>query len=165
MSFLQEQMHMDAGFKIIRESTCLPGCQEEFAMNVDEDNCFELFSLLFLGHQDFLEYHFDWGTCPHLNFLECAWKTFFVPSLGHMVTGIVTASYKKSCSDYLKQNNDIGRSADKILKIYSDLEEYRRVVTAEMVQPLAPLITLKPSIILFRDTVIPLFIWVLSYIR
>jgi hypothetical protein len=89
MRFLHEQMHTDAGFKIMWESTCFPGCREDFVMNVDEENCFELFSLLSLVHdkeenpsyRDFLEYHCDWGTCPHFNFLACAWKTFFVPSL------------------------------------------------------------------------------------
>jgi hypothetical protein len=60
-----------------------------------------------------------------------------------MVAGMVTASYKKSCSDYLNRNNEIRRSADKILKIYLGLEEDHRFVTAETVQPRVPLITSK----------------------
>jgi hypothetical protein len=74
-------MYGEAGFEIKTEDLNFPRRLEEWGNQIDDDNTFELFSLLYMVHheeanlrcRDNLEYHCDEGTCPFWS-----WTTFLL---------------------------------------------------------------------------------------
>jgi hypothetical protein len=107
---LQRAMATASGFKLFDE-TLFPERQFKWAEKIDEGVMNELFSLLYLVHDDpkslafsdWLRKHVDSQNCPHWSFLSFAWKTFFHQPIGRYVTGVITANWKKSVSDLLRR--------------------------------------------------------------
>jgi hypothetical protein len=141
-SKLQELMAADAGYTLVDELE-YPDRLEKWSHRIDEGVANELFSLLFLIHDDeksraysdWLAKHCDKQNCPHWSFLSFAWKTFFNKSIGRYVTAVFTANWKKSVSDLYNRDDVIGRSADYILEKYDATEAYLREVTVDTLCP------------------------------
>ena len=119
---LQRAMASEAGFELIDEAL-FPDRQYKWAQKIDEGVANELFSLLFLVHDDpkslafsdWLQKHVDSQNCPHWSFLGFAWKTFFYQPIGRYVTGVITANWKKSVSDLLRRSDVITQAAEYII--------------------------------------------------
>jgi hypothetical protein len=82
---MQRLMHGKAGFEIISDVLKFLRRLEEWGNQINNDNTFELFSLLYMVHNEEgnlschnnLKYHCDKGTCPFWDFLACCWKHLF----------------------------------------------------------------------------------------
>jgi hypothetical protein len=144
MTDLHYLLHKAAGFDSYLDNDAdFPGRLDDFAKTIHTDNVFEQMGYLFLVHDeddnlafhDMLGFHADWETDPAWNFLSCAWKTFFDASIGRYITGVYTASHKKSVPDYYQRKDHIGSAADKLLELYKDLPVFLQDVTVETLFP------------------------------
>jgi hypothetical protein len=145
MTELHALMHSEAGFQEYMGDKINPSRLDDFARTIHPGTIFEQDGYLYLVLDeidnlcflDFLQIHADVQTDPQWNFLSCAWLTFFCPLIGRYVTGMRTSSHKKSVPDYYGRVKNIGISAEKILSLYRDVPEYRRVVNATTLSPTA----------------------------
>ena len=137
-SKLQKMMSNDAGFPLF-DSTLFKNRSSEWAEQMDEEMINELFSLLFLVHDDpksqafndWLQKHCDQQNCPHWSILGFAWKTFFCKQIGRYVTAVITSNWKKSISDVYNREDVIGSAAEYIVDRYRKTEDYLRIVTSD----------------------------------
>jgi hypothetical protein len=140
-SRLQEKMAVDAGFDLF-DTTMNPKFEDrlsEWAHRINKGMINELFSLLFLVHDDprspafmdWLHKHSDQQNCPFWSFLSFTWKTFFNKRIGRYVTAVMTANWKKSVSDVYIREDTIGKAADFIVQKYRATEPYLQTVTVD----------------------------------
>jgi hypothetical protein len=121
-SNLQKAMANKSGFEHFNTSL-FTDRQYSWAQNIDEEVINELFSLLYLVHNnpksqafvDWLQKHIDVQNCPQWSFLGFAWKAFFHPPLGRYVTGVMTANWKKSVSNLHHQTDVKSHAAQFII--------------------------------------------------
>jgi hypothetical protein len=142
-SNLQKKMAKQAGFQLFDKSG-YPDRIESWAQEIHKEMINELFSVLFLVHDDpkskafsdWLLKHTDQQNCPDWSFLGFTWKTFFHASIGRYVTGVVTANWKKSLSEVYCQEDVIGHAAEQIDALFQATPEYLRKVTSQTLCPI-----------------------------
>jgi hypothetical protein len=139
---LQQAMASEAGFQLIDESR-YPDRQFKWAQKIDEEVMNELFSLLYLVHDDpkslafsdWLRKHVDSQNCPDWSFLGFTWHTFFHQPIGRFVTGVMTANWKKSVSDLDRRTGVINQAAQYIIDQLIATPEHLLKVTPETLCP------------------------------
>jgi hypothetical protein len=137
-SNLQKTMSKASGFELFDEEQ-FPERQFNWAQKIDDEVINELFSLLYLVHDDpkslaysdWLKKHVDSQNCPHWSFLGFAWKTFFYPPIGRYITGVITANWKKSVSDLQHRTDVISLAADFIIQQLLVTPKHLLTVTAD----------------------------------
>jgi hypothetical protein len=77
-----------------------------------------------------LKAHFDGENCPHPSWdvAISAWKTFFLPKLGHNVTVVIIGNSRKSISDSLHQKKTIGLAAEELKIRFERNPEYLKYI-------------------------------------
>ncbi len=142
-SRLQEKMALDSGFNLFDDSPQFLDRLTDWAHRIDEKMINELFSLLFLVHDnpqspafmDWLTKHSDQQNCPYWSILSFSWKTFFNKRIGRYVTAVMTANWKKSVSDVYIRHDIIGSAADYIVQKYNSTDDYLKTVTVDTLCP------------------------------
>jgi hypothetical protein len=131
----QQNLNIQTGYAPANEAgveppfSSNPCCLNDYAQQIHPKNLFKSLAPLVYIHDrphvkgcndTVLPHHFDLQNCPlvHFDWACVAWRCFFVPSIGHNVTLIISTTTRKSISDTYKRNEIICTAANWLLQKY-----------------------------------------------